>query len=117
VMNFAEYSFGTSMTAGGDGIIKVGSGQILQRGAPTIIVTGSGASAQYLALFGRRKEFLGAGISYSVQFSTDLQTWFTSNAIPTVVADDGSIEAVTVPAPATLNGKPTGFTRITVTGP
>jgi hypothetical protein len=60
---------------------------------------------------------LAAGLSYNVQFSSDLQTWFTSNTAPTVVADDGEIQAVTVPAPPAQNGKPLGYIRLQITGP
>ena len=117
VRNFVEWAFGMNPIVLDGEVIKVVSGLIVQRGGPTVIVSGSGAGTQYWALFGRRKDYLAAGISYSVQFSADLQDWVTSNVVPTVVADDGEIEAVTVPAPATVNGKPVGFVQINIVGP
>lgn len=117
VVNLLEWAFGMNAIASDDQPIRVSGGTIANRGGVSVIVTGSGVNAQYFALFGRRDEYLAAGLSYTVQFSSDLQNWVTSNATPTVVADDGEIQAVTVPAPAAQNGKPFGFVRLQITGP
>jgi hypothetical protein len=56
-------------------------------------------------------------LTYIVQFSGDLITWVSSSAVPTVIADDGVIEAVTVPYPFFVNGLKARFFRVQVSGP
>ena len=72
-------------------------------------------SVDYRALFGRRKDYLAAGLSYTVQFSADMTIWQSSAATPTVIADDGVIEACTVPYPFFINGKKARFFQVSVT--
>ena len=75
----------------------------------------------YRAIFGRRKDYVAAGLTYTVEFSAGLDAWVPSAETPTLLSGvtSGSIDAVSVPYPffiITVNGveKPTFF-RITVT--
>ena len=83
-------------------------------GLPIAVVTNIPNSVDYRAVFGRRKNYLAAGLTYTVQFSADLNAWVNSSATPSVVASDATMDAVSVPYPlfiATARGveKPTFF--------
>lgn len=83
-------------------------------GSPNVQVQNIPNSVDFRALFGRRKDHAAAGLTYTVQFSADLVTWQTSTATPTVIADDGVIEACTVPYPFFINGMKARFFQIRV---
>lgn len=51
------------------------------------------------AVFIRRKDRIAAGLVYTVEFSPDLTTWTPVSTTPTVLADDGTNEVVSVPMP------------------
>ena len=67
------------------------------------------------ALFVRRKDYATVGLTYTVQFSAGLSSWQDSTDTPTVLADDGTNQIVSVPYPAGLTAS--GFFRISVTLP
>ena len=52
-------------------------------------------------------------LTYLQRFSPDLTDWKDSNAAPTVLADDGSNEVVSLPFPANIRGG-TGFFQLDV---
>jgi hypothetical protein len=54
-------------------------------------------------VFGRLVDYAAAGLSYTVQFSSDLVYWEDSAVAPTVLVADSLVEAVSVPYPATIN--------------
>ncbi len=112
--NLEEFAFGTDPTVANAGLITVTGGVITQLGGPATRVTNILNSVQFRALYGRRKDYIAAGLTYTVQFSADLATWVSSVATPTVIADDGTIEAVTVPYPFFINGKKARFFRVTI---
>ena len=112
--NLAERAFGTNPTASQTNVISV-TGQTIVPGSPTTTVSKTTYSVDHRALFGRRKDYTSAGLSYAVQFSADLSTWVTSTATPAVIADDGVMQAVTVPYPLSINGKKPQFFKVAVT--
>ncbi|WP_309380447.1 hypothetical protein [Cerasicoccus frondis] len=61
----------------------------------------------FSARFVRLKDYASAGLVYTVEFSSDLATWYASSATPTVVSDaGGDYEVVEVPRPFFVgNGK------------
>jgi len=72
-------------------------------------------------VFGRRKDYVTAGLTYTVQFSAGLDIWVNSTDTPTVLtgagdANPSAVEAVSVPYPLfipfTRNGVP-GFEKPT----
>jgi autotransporter-associated beta strand protein len=93
--NLQEYAFGTDPTV-------ISTGPITYSGA---LVTGTGLpvpeeiSGVYYALFGRRTDYLAAGLTYTVQFSAGLDQWTPSAIGLTTVATDGVIDAVRIPFP------------------
>jgi len=98
--NFQEYAFGLDPTTPSAGVIRHANGVVTGRGTPTMIVTHTVNDDDFQAIFGRRKDYLSAGLVYQVHFSPDLATWVTSTATPTVVASDAEVEAVTLPYPS-----------------
>ena len=115
-VNLAEFAFGMNPNSNSAGTVTVNSGTITP-GAPTTVVTNTPTSVDFRALFGRRKDYAAAGLSFSVEFSADLVSWTPSTVTPTVIADNGTLEAVTVPYPLFINGKKARFFRVAVTGP
>ncbi len=115
-VNLAEFAFGMNPNSNSAGTVTVNSGAITP-GAPTTLVTNTPTAVDFRALFGRRKDYAAAGLSFSVEFSADLASWTPSAVAPTVIADNGTLEAVTVPYPLFINGKKARFFRVAVTGP
>ena len=114
ITNLLEFAFGTDPAGGASGPAptQVVNGTITRHGTPaTFAATGGGMQA----LFGRRNDWSSAGLSYAVQFSADLSVWETSTTTLPVIADDGEIEAVTVPYPTLIGGLEARFFRLSVT--
>ncbi len=109
-VNLLEWAFGTSPTNTASGTIAVTGSVLMERGDPTTI----GPAGARQALFGRRMNYLAEGLTYTVEFSADLSTWEASTATPFAIANDGGIEAVTVPYPPQVNGAEPHFFRIKV---
>jgi hypothetical protein len=80
-------------------------------------VTTTASSFSFRAVFARRRDHVAAGLSYTVEFSGDLSTWRASTATPTLLAQNGEIQAVSVPYPFFVNGKKARFFRVKVQKP
>ena len=76
-----------------------------------VITPGQPVSDGTNAVFIRRKDRIAAGLVYTVEFSPDLTIWTPSTATPTVLADDGTHEVVSVPMPS---GQTRHFFRVRV---
>jgi hypothetical protein len=111
--NLLEWAFGLNPSQGGNGSLQVSGGVLTARGGPSSI----GSEGSRRALFARRLNHAAAGLIYTVEFSANLSLWEPSTAIATPIGNDGEIEAVTVPYPATVNGQPPKFFRVIVIGP
>ena len=68
-------------------------------------------------VFIRRKDHAVAGITYTPRFSIDLTNWEASPAVPQVIADDGTWQAVSVPYTRFIAGRKAKFVKLTVTMP
>jgi len=92
-----------------------------------VVIDGSnftpGLEAPYLstspfnfsARFVRLKNYAAAGLSYTVEFSSDLINWQPTSATPTVVSDNGGdYEVVEVPRPFFVGNSKALFFRISV---
>ncbi len=97
--DLTEYSFGTNPASGSSGSITYAAGVVGAHGQPVVNIP---SASEFNAVFGRRNNYLAAGLTYTVQFSASLGVWVNSTAIPTVLATDGEIDAVSVPYPATI---------------
>lgn len=112
--NLFEYAFGTNPTAAQGTTVAVDAGALLtSRGAPGVRVQITPAF-QFRGLFARRKDHANVGLVYRSQFSADLKSWVDSTATPVVEGEDGEIEAVSVSAPASINGLTPRFFRVAV---
>jgi len=74
-------------------------------------------NVDFRVLFIRRKDYLAAGLTYTPQFSVDMMTWHDNGAIPTVLADDGTWQVVSVPYTRFIGGRKALFARVLVTTP
>ena len=103
--NLQEFAFGTDPTASSGGSIAwVAGGAVTNPGLPVAINLAVGSGVDYRAVFGRRKDYLSAGLTYTVQFSADLNYWWDSSATPAVLTGAGDlnpseIEAASVTYP------------------
>lgn len=118
--NLLEFAFGTdpSDPASGPADLRYASNLISQRGQPFLSITSSAAGVSFQTLFGRRKDYLSVGLSYTVQFSADLLGWQNGTGTPSVVASDAEMDAVSVRYPFFLSdGRKAQFFRVRVTLP
>jgi fibronectin-binding autotransporter adhesin len=114
--NLQEFAFGTDPTVStGGSIAYTVGGEVTSPGLP-VAVNMASPGVDFRAVFGRRKDHVAAGLTYTVQFSAGLDVWVNSTDTPTEVSSStsGDIDAVSVPYPlfiATVNGmeKPTFF--------
>lgn len=115
--NFQEYAFGMNPAQFFSGILRWSGSNLLERGLATPFASGTAGSFTFRAVFARRKDFEAVGLSYTVEFSGDLSFWRASTATPSVLADDGEIQAVSVPYPFFVNGKKATYFRVKVQFP
>jgi hypothetical protein len=109
--NLEKYAFGLDPTSSvGAGVRVAVSESAITRGRPAIDVqSSSSTSIGVKARFVRRKTHAADGLAYAVKFSSDMSTWQTSTATPTVVASDADFEVVEVPYPLFIGGRKSGF--------
>ncbi len=113
--NLVEFAYGLNPLVNNSSVITVSSNSITNRGIATVSIVNTNTGVDYRALFGRRKDYLASGLSYTVQFSNDLAIWQNSTATPTLIASDSEIEAVTIPYPFFLiNGTKAKFFRVVI---
>ncbi|MCX6853801.1 MAG: choice-of-anchor D domain-containing protein [Verrucomicrobia bacterium] len=116
--NLISFAFG--LEPGDRGALEhpgdfAGVDPVVDPGTPIVKFEPTTNGLDFRALFTRRKDYLQAGIVYTPQFSADLSFWANSMAIPTVIADDGVNQIVTVPYPASVGKKKARFFRVSVT--
>lgn len=121
IPNLLEFAFGTDPNDNSSGSTSliytgtfVGNGEITQAGQPMAKIEGAAAGIDFRALFVRRADHQDAGLTYTVQFSADLETWQSSTAFPTVLAEDGGLQIVGVRYPRFVGGKKARFFRVKV---
>lgn len=110
-----EFAFGLDPDSSDSGPIRLDGPSSLIPGTPiplddTIPITH--------LLFGRLSAYATYGMTYTVQFSDDLLHWQPSADTPTLVASDGTLDALTLPFPImSHSGQKARFAKITVTAP
>jgi len=115
VVNLLEFAFGSNPSLSSGGFVRWSGTTSITAGSPMPYGFQSDPSTfSYRAVFSRRKDFDTLGISYAVEFSGDLITWGASTSTPTVLADDGTVQAVYVPYMTFVNGKKATFFRVKV---
>jgi len=114
--NLQEYAFGTQPTVSTGEIVVTGAS--VTPGAPKIVSD----NGSYYIEFGRRKDYLAAGLTYTVEFTAGLDVWADNDDIANppepMGATDGTIDAMRVLFPDSIvtpsgNPKPT-FARVRV---
>ena len=114
--NLLNFGFGMNPNGTGGSALAyagtfAGGGNIGSTGLPIPRIEGTDTRA----LFVRRKDFTTAGLTYAVQFSSDLSGWQISTDTPAVLADDGTNQVVSVTFPAGFTAG--GFFRVRVSTP
>ena len=117
--NLIEYAFDTNpnSSASGPGPITYNSGtSTLTHGQPTVSVVKTGSTVDASAIFGRRKDYAEAGLTYTVYFSANMSAWEASVATPDILHSDATLDMVKVPYPLFLSsGKKAAFFKVEVT--
>ena len=109
IPNVVEIAFGGAPANPSGGPLYY-TGNTITTGQP-VVVEHNG----WCALFVRRKNAAALGITYTVEFSADLNAWQSGAITPTVVSDDGSFEVACMPYPSSVGGLPPKFFRVRVT--
>jgi hypothetical protein len=98
-----EFAFGTNPTGGAPGPLAYEpGGSVTNPGTPIALNLAVGEGIDFRAIFGRRKNYQTAGLTYLVEFSAGLDVWVPRDTAPTVVTGEnstGDIDAVSVPYP------------------
>ncbi len=99
--NLLEYAFGTNPGVSSGASIVYDGTSVTTPGTPKMIEDGG----MYYAVFGRRTDYLAAGLSYTVEFSADLENgcWVPSAVAPEPITATGEILAVRVPYPGLID--------------
>ncbi len=111
--NLLEFAFGTAPLNAGGGTLGYVGNTVVSGGPVVGSVTVDNVITRY-ALFVRRTDHAASGIAYTVSFSAGLMTWEAAAVAPTVLADDGTYQVVSVPFPATVDGSEARFFRVGV---
>ncbi|WP_395736406.1 beta strand repeat-containing protein [Prosthecobacter sp.] len=121
VVNLLEFAFGTNPASNASGPSKLaytgtfaGGGTISATGQPTAAFETTLTVPDNRALFVRRTDYSLSGLTYTVQFSADLTTWQTTTATPSVLADDGTYQILSVPYLNFIGGKKARYFRVQV---
>jgi hypothetical protein len=119
--NLFEFAFGTDPVSNLTGAAELaytgtlaGNGALALPGQPITKFEPVANNVDFRAVFVRRKDYLAAGLTYTPQFSANLTTWQDSSAVPTVLADDGTWQVVSVPYTRSIAGRKATFFRIAV---
>lgn len=115
VINLLEFAFGTDPSQASGGSVQWSGSSVITAGSPIpYVFQGGPGTFSYRAAFSRRKDYALHGLSYSVEFSADLNTWRASTVAPTILADDGAVQVVYVPYLVFVNGRKATFFRVGV---
>jgi hypothetical protein len=115
--NLQEYAFGMNPTQGSSPPVMWNGATQVGGGVPTQLVTSGNGTFTFRAVYARRKDYVAAHISYTAEFSGDLLTWKASTATPSVLSDNGQMQAVAVPYPFFVAGKKAHYFRVKVEMP
>ncbi len=112
--NLQKFAFGMNPLQGSAPPVTWNGTAQVEGGVPTQLASTSDGSFTFRAIYARRKDYVAAHLSYTAEFSGDLLTWMASTATPAVLADDGHMQAVSVPYPLFVAGKKARYFRMKV---
>lgn len=106
--NLQEFAFGMDPTEVAAAVLDYSEyGGVSVSGPPVVRDFSPGGTFDDLhVVFARRKDFAVAGLTYTVEFTHDLEEWTTSSTTALVRTDGsapGEMEVVSVPFPSTVN--------------
>ncbi|MDP0495892.1 MAG: lamin tail domain-containing protein [Verrucomicrobiota bacterium JB024] len=115
--NLVLYAFGLDPDVNNSGAqLQIEDGVLTQRGEQALNIESEGLGTDFAIRFLRLSNADQVGLTYTVQFSHDLETWSSSTVEPTVLVTDGEVEAVSLPYPFfTPEGRKARFARIKIT--
>ena len=115
--NLQAFAFGMNPMLGKRSPVTwIGTLQV-NPGVPTQLITNKSGAFTFQLVYARRKDYASVRLVYTVEFSADLRAWNVLTATPTVLADDGLMQAVSVTYPFSGAGKDARFFRVKVEGP
>jgi uncharacterized protein YjiK/2',3'-cyclic-nucleotide 2'-phosphodiesterase (5'-nucleotidase family) len=111
-----EFAFGLDPRSNDNApvVTDVPGGVLTTRGTPAIYTAPTTSGQDFRVVFIRQKSAAASGITYIPEFSADMITWEASNVIPTTIASDSEVEAVSIRYPFFVNGKKARFFRVGV---
>ncbi len=114
--NLLEFAFGLNPKVNDAGPVEadVRGALLTKRGTPIPWYQTTTNGTDFRVIFIRRKDAVEAGLNYTPQFSGDMINWETSLVTPTVIADGGEVEAVSIKYPFFAAGKKARFFRVGV---
>ena len=114
--NFLEFAFGLNPNVNDKGLVEVDiPGSLLtKRGTPNNWFQTTTNGTDFRVIYIRRKDAAEAGLVYTPEFSGDLVNWAASNVTPTVIADGGEVEAVSISYPFFAAGRKARYFRVGV---
>jgi hypothetical protein len=122
IKNLLNFAFGVHPVTGGSGPLQyngtfAGNETTVVPGQTITMLEPTTFGVDFRMLFVRRKDYRAAGLTYIPQFSADLTTniWVDCLVAPSVLADDGFLQIVSVPYPPFVGSKKARFSRLTVT--
>ncbi len=117
--NLLNFAFGMNPALGFSGALvfngTFAGGSIGTNGLPITRAEENQFGIDFRALFIRRKDFAATGLTYTPQFSSNLDTYTDSTDTPIVLADDGTYQIVSVSYPPLQAGEKARFFRVFVT--
>jgi hypothetical protein len=114
--NLLEFAFGLNPNVNDGGTLEanVPGSLLTKRGTPKSWYQSTTNGTDMRVIYIRRKDAAEAGLVYTPQFSGDMVTWTNSAATPTVIADGGEVEAVSIKYPLFSAGRKARFFRVGV---
>jgi 2',3'-cyclic-nucleotide 2'-phosphodiesterase (5'-nucleotidase family) len=116
LVDLMEFAFGLNPNANDNtaNVTDVINGVLASRGTPAIYSAATGGGRDFRVVFIRRRNAESIGVTYIPRFSSDLNDWQVSNAVPTVIATSGDYEAVSIRYPFFVNGRKAQFFQVGV---
>ncbi len=75
------------------------NGNVVARGTDAFSIEAETDGVDLSLTFLRRNDADAQGLTYTVQYSADMVTWFDSNIVPEVIGTDGEVQVVRASAP------------------
>ncbi len=116
ITNLQEWAYGLDPDNTNTSGITLSGLTLQSPGLPIVYLSSIATGVDFRAMFGRLIDYEDLNVKYTVQFSSDLTTWYDSTEEPTFLDTNGTIDLVSVPYPFFLpNFTKAKFFRVVVT--